>query len=105
MTRGPISGIKHFATSLFNNAADTLRTTGEGIAHIGEMSTIDKIAAPVFLVPGIALTFMGATAGDPFALALGTYGTLRGAGLFFEHGESLGAKAAGAKPPEPPPPV
>ena len=95
MTRGPISGISHFAKSLFNNAADTLKTTGEGIAHIGEMPTFDKIAAPVFLVPGLALTFIGASVGDPFAIALGTYGTLRGAGMFHEHGENLSGKPPG----------
>ena len=95
MTRGPISGISHFAQSLFNNAADTFRTTGEGIAHIGEMGTFDKIAAPIFLVPGLALTFVGAAVGDPVAIALGTYCTLRGAGMFHEHGESLSDNPSG----------
>lgn len=109
MTKGPVDGISDFVGSMVSDPGYTLKTTFKGVTHIGEMETFDKFSAPFFGLTGIGMTFMGAAFGDPFAIAIGTYGTLRGGGMFFEHGEKIsggkppGNKAASDAPPPPAP--
>src|SRR5262245_54262938 len=103
--RDPISCVKHFAQSMAVDPAYTLRTTGKGIANVGSLEGPLKFLAPALSVLGPLAAFSGAASGNPVAIGVGGFATTHAAAIFFEHGEAVSAKAAGEKPPEPPPPV
>jgi hypothetical protein len=87
------------------NPSYTLKTTAHGLAHAGELEGPLKYLAPIQTGIGLLTTFSGVVSGNPVAIGVGGVATTHGAAILFEHGESVLAKAAGEKPPEPPPPV
>ena len=105
MARDPFSSVQHFATSLKNDTAYTLRTTASGIARSGSIEGVHKFTTPLLGIGGLGLTFAGVASFDPLAVGMGGISLATSAARYFEHGEEIAAKAKspGQEPPAPPP--